>query len=211
MKPKPLKFMKITTLGNCQTRIIAFLMNMLSSDALPINAKWVCPFKATEKYRDTAILVANDRLKLKKSAESFLIWDINEGKKFIYESDIVIHQVLKDHPNHLVTKKSLSTMIKNDCKMISMSSIRWHPDYPELSEGMKTRDIQNKVDIHVADIIEKHLDCITVDKKTNTIGMHHGIFLYLEIVKLICQKTNIPYFNAETESALMQMKIFGRV
>lgn len=203
--------MKITTLGNCQTRIIAFLMSKLSSDALPINAKWVCAFKHTDQYRDIAVLEQNARSELKKSADSFFIWDINEGKKFISESDIVIHQVLQDNPNHLVTTKSLPIMIKNDCKMISMSSIRWHPDHPELFEGMKTRDSQNKVDIRVGDIIEKHLNCITVDKKTHTIGMHHGIFLYLEILKLICQKTNIPYFDKETESRLMQMKIFGRV
>ena len=175
--------MKITLLGNCQTKALTWYIGQLKEN---LDAKWICvdPFDRMNWASTTSF----------KGKDIPTIFNRNQSTKRLEDSDYVIFQHLKP----LTSKYFNSEIIKkhqSHAQLISISSFRYEPQDPQktLLKGMIDRAKNFNVDIPAHTIIEKHGSKITIEQNDR----HPHVFYFLELVREICAKTGWDYYSEE--------------
>ena len=178
--------MKITLLGNCQTKALTWYIGQLNLD---FDVKWISPdFHSIGSWQlENPFFGKNIQI----------ISDINESKQILQNSEYIIYQHIKQertkHFNHEEIKKHQS-----HAQLISVSSFFYEPEDPqeEALKGMIDRANKYDIDIPAHKIIEKHGSSITIESSTQC-PAHPTVFYFLELVREICTKTGWDYYPDE--------------
>ena len=136
--------MKIAFIGNCQTIQLCAHFQELKKDRE--NIRWIC-------YNPDMItsLAKKDNCYNK-------ITDTQEGIGFIQECDVVVYQKINESTSPFFNKIIIKTYNPN-AKFISVPSMYFNCDKYEMSmEELKRREIENKVDVTITDVIEQYKD-----------------------------------------------------
>ncbi len=169
--------MKISLLGNCQTKALTWYIQELNSN---FDVQWVCMEAFNGKWGHHTSFGGKDIP---------VIVNLNESISRLKKSDLVIYQHTKQertkHFNHEEIKKHQS-----HAQLISISSMFYDTDHPEYLEGMIERANEFNIDIPAHAIIEKHGSKITMQQKN-----HPHVFYFLELVREICAKTGWGYYS----------------
>lgn len=172
--------MKITLLGNCQTKALTWYIQQLNSQ---FDSQWVCieMLDSSKWAHDPSF----------KGKDIPVITDINKGISRIKASDLVIFQHIKpESSEHFNYKKLKSYLTK--IESISISSMFYDEKYPEYLAGMILRAKKLNIDIPAHKIIEKYGPKITMQQEN-----HPHVFYFLELVREICMKTGWNYYSEE--------------
>ena len=173
--------MKITLLGNCQTKVLSWYIQQLDAS---FDVKWIC---IDTFYKSNWALTKNFRGK-----DIEIIFDKNESIERLKNSDYIIFQILK-----LSTSKYFHSEIikkyQSHAQLISVSSFFYEPEDPqeEALKGMIDRANKHNIDIPAHKIIEKHGAKINIQG----FNMHPNVFYFLELVREICAKTGWNYYS----------------
>ena len=171
--------MKITLLGNCQTKALTWYIQQLNLD---FDVQWVCAEMFDNKWaRDSSF----------KGKGIPVITDINQGISRIKTSDLVIFQHIQPESSKHFNYKQLNSYLVN-IQSISISSMFYDVKYPEYLAGMILRAKKLNIDIPAHKIIEKYGPKITMQQKS-----HPHVFYFLELVREICMKTGWNYYSEE--------------
>ena len=171
--------MKITLLGNCQTKALTWYIQQLNSN---FNVRWVCIEAFNGKWGQDTSFCGKDIP---------VIVNLNESISRLKKSDLVIFQHIKTESSKFFNHKKLNSYLAN-AQSISISSMFYDTDHPEYLEGMIERANEFNIDIPAHIIIEKHGSKITMQKKN-----HPHAFYFLELVREICAKTGWDYYSEE--------------
>ena len=173
--------MKITLLGNCQTRALACYLHELNAN---FDVKWLC----IEKFQK-----AGGEWVKNKFRGKFIdtIPYTSEGIKRLNISDYVIFQHIdaKTSENYNFAKIKMHA---SNAKLISISSMLYKPNDPtqRFLKGMIERAEKFNIDIPAHKMIEKHGSKIKMLKKH-----HPNAFYFMELVREICKKTGWNFFS----------------
>jgi len=173
--------MKITLIGNCQTKALSWYIQQLDQSFC---VKWIRIAKFSKALWAQEQPPYGSRF-YGKSIN--IIADIRKSKERLLESDYVIYQNLKI----LTSLNYHSKVIKKyspNAKFISISSFYYkHGSIL----GMKKRAKELKIDIPAHKMIKKH------GSKIKAMGrhLHPNAFYFLELVREICEITNWPYYD----------------
>lgn len=171
--------MKITLLGNCQTKALTWYIQQLNSN---FDVRWVCieAFNGTWGHHTSF----NDK-------DIPVIVNVNESISRLKKSDLVIFQHVREGFSKSFNYKKLNSYLAN-VQSISINSMFYDTDHPEYLEGMIERANEFNIDIPAHTIIEKHGSKITMQQKN-----HPHVFYFLELVREICIKTGWDYYSEE--------------
>ena len=87
----------------------------------------------------------------------------------------------------------LSKLKKNNCKLIKIPSIHLtYSDFDNSIQEIIKRENTNNVDIKVSDLFVKYRD-----RNLMITNNHPKTFLFLEIVKILCNLLNLNFFTDE--------------
>ena len=176
--------MKITLLGNCQTKALTWYIQQLNSN---FDVKWVQP----EFGRGCAW--AQPGIFREKSIPT--ITGTEDSIQRLKGSSFLIYQ-----PILPATSKNLNfEKIKSynpECHFISISSFYFHPDTSQKNglEGMIHRANVFDIDVPAHKLIEKHGSNITIEPSSQN-PVHPTAFYLLELVREICTKTGWNYYS----------------
>jgi hypothetical protein len=175
--------MKISLLGNCQTKALTWYIQQLNLD---FDVKWISPdFHNIQKWQlQNPFYGKNIQI----------ISNVNESKQTLQNSEYIIYQHIKQKR----TKHFNSEEIKkyqSHAQLISVSSFCYEPEDPqeEALKGMIDRANKHNIDIPAHKIIEKHGAKINIQG----FNMHPNVFYFLELVREICKKTDWDYYSDE--------------
>jgi hypothetical protein len=175
--------MKITLLGNCQTKALTWYIQQIN---LNFDVKWIC----IEYFRE----IGEGWIKNKFNGKFVeTISDTSAAIGRLKLSDYVIFQHLRTQTSENYNLKKIKMYAKN-AKLISISRMFYQPDDPsqKLLKGMIKRAKKFNIDIPAHKIIEKHGSKITMQEIN-----HPHVFYFLELVKEICVKTGWDYYTDE--------------
>jgi hypothetical protein len=174
--------MKITLLGNCQTKALTWYIQQLNEN---FDVKWLQPEFARE------FAWARPGIFREKSTPT--ITGTENSIERLKRSSFLIYQ-----PISPATSKNFNfEKIKSynpECNFISISSFFYEPEdsQEEALKGMIDRANKYNIDIPAHKIIEKHGAKIEVQQKN-----HPKVFYFLELVREICKKTGWDYYSDE--------------
>ena len=170
--------MKITCIGNCQTLSLCFyLQELLESD----NISWLLYGQEFKRH------LGPWSDKIKNKIIDYESRHIDEIK----ESDVIIYQEISVTKSSFSNYEKLQEIKKDSCKLIKIPSIYLDSNNYETSlKELKRRETDNKVDVTVTDFFEK----LKITKLMLSID-HPTTFLFLEIMKKICNILNIEFFT----------------
>jgi hypothetical protein len=170
--------MNITFIGNCQTVSLCFYFQQLLFNCN--NIQWVL-------YGDEFKMHLNEWSH--KTENKIINYDISID--VIKKSDVIIYQEISKEKSLFSNTETLQSIKKESCRLIKIPSIYFdYSNYDSSMKELKKREIINKVDISVSDILEKYKErklMITID--------HPNTFLFLEIVNELCRILNINTFT----------------
>ena len=173
--------MKITLLGNCQTKALSWYIQQLDPS---FNVKWICIEVLLKKNWGNPYF-------MNKPVNT--ITDIQQGIERLKLSDYVIFQHIQTSTS---TNYNLAQLKKHASKgkLISISSLLYQPSDPtqQYLKGMIERAQKLNIDIPAHKMIEKHGSKITMQQKN-----HPHVFYFLELVREICAKTGWDYYSDE--------------
>lgn len=171
--------MKITLLGNCQTKALTWYIEQLNKN---FDVKWIC----IDFFNDAAWALNKNF----KGKDVSIIFDQNESVKRLKDSDYIIYQ----HISHEKSNYNEDQIKKHqkDAELISISSMFYYPADPDKKslKGMIRRAKNWNIDIPAHKIIEKHGPKIVMHDKN-----HPNTFYFLELVREICVKTGWHYYS----------------
>lgn len=173
--------MRITLLGNCQTKALAWYIQQLNSS---FDVRWVCAERFLSGWGSGS----------KFSGKPInVITDTQEAIERLESSDYVIFQPLKARFSKNYNLAQIKKYTKN-AKFITISSFVYKPEDPEQKylKGMIERAKNNNIDISAHELIEKHGSKITCE-----LPHHPHVFYFLELVREICSKTGWDYYSNE--------------
>lgn len=127
------------------------------------------------------------------------ILDYNESIKKIKESDVIIYQEISKNKSVFSNTDVLYELTKNDCKLIKIPSILIYKDFDNSIKELIKRKNENNVDIKISDIFYKFKD-------TNLMltCCHPKTFLFMEIIKVLCNLLNYNFFTEEQYNAFLR-------
>jgi len=173
--------MKITFIGNCQTISLCYFFQLLLSEN-DFDISWISFGEQFLKHLNKW----SEKCKNK-------ITDFNESIKCIKDSDVIIYQNISSASSSFCNTDNLNKLNEN-CKKIIIPCIYF--DYSNFDNSIKeliNREKQNNVDIKVSDIFIKYKHQKLILKNVN----HPNTFLFMEIMKIICNILNINFFNED--------------
>lgn len=172
--------MNITFIGNCQmVSLCYYFQQLLSKDN---NICWVLYGEEFKQH------LGNWSVKCKNK-----IIDYDNSIQTIKDSDIIIYQNIDVEKSLFSNTNTLRELTNNSCKLIKIPSI--YIIYNDFSNSIKeliNRENENNVDIKVSNILYNF-------KNTNLMLTcnHPKTFLFLEIVKILCNLLNYNFFTEE--------------
>jgi len=172
--------MNITFIGNCQTVSLCFYFQQLLKQT--DNICWVSFGKITEPHlNDWSI----------KCKNKIINYDISIQK--IKDSDIIIYQNVDVNKSLFCNTKTLNEIKKSSCKLIQIPCIYLiYNDFDNSIQELIKREIRNNVDIKISNIFNKFKD-VNLMLTQN----HPKTFLFMEIVKILCNLLNLDFFTEE--------------
>jgi hypothetical protein len=179
--------MNITFIGNCQTVSLSFYFQQLLNQNN--NISW-CLYG--EEWK-THLGKWTDKCKNK-------IIDYTESIQKIKNSDIIIYQEINVNKSLFCNTKTLHEIKKSSCKLIQIPSI--YLDYDDFDNSIKeliSRENLNNVNIKVSDVLYKFKDNNLVVNRN-----HPKTFLFMEIIKLLCNLLNLPFFTEQEYNKFLQ-------
>ena len=172
--------MNITFIGNCQTVTLCFYFQQLLNENN--NICWISYDKKFKQH------IGNWSKKCKNK-----IIDYRYAIKKIKESDVIIYQIINVSKSPFSNTNALRQITKNSCKLIKIPSIYLiHNDFDNSIKELINRENENDVDIKVSNILCKFKD---VNLMLNC--FHPKTFLFMEIIKLLCNLLNYNFFTEE--------------
>ena len=172
--------MNITFIGNCQMVSLCYYFQQLLS-----KGNYICWILYGEEFKQH---LGNWSVKCKNK-----IIDYDNSIQTIKNSDIIIYQIIDVKRSLFSNTNTLRQLTKNSCKLITMPSV--YLIYNDFSNSIKeliNRENANNVDIKVSNILYKF-------RHTNLmLSCHHpNTFLFLEIIKILCNLLNYNFFTKE--------------
>lgn len=172
--------MNITFIGNCQTVSLCFYFQQLLNENN--NICWVL-------YGEDFIPhIGNWSMKCKNK-----IIDYDNSIQKIKDSDIIIYQNICESKSLFSNTNTLLEIKKNSCKLIQISSIYLiYNDFDNSIKELINRENENNVDIKVSNILYNFKD--------NNLMLdycHPKTFLFMEIIKELCNLLNFNFFTEE--------------
>jgi len=170
--------MNITFIGNCQTLSLCFYFQKMLDDNYYVS--WIASYKNAYEWGSNLL---KDRVKNK-------IFDYDEAINIIKKSDIIIWQNIIEGKSKICNSIFLSS-INNKCRLIQLPSIYLiYDNFDNSIKELITRENKNKVDIKVSDIFLKFRD-----KNLMLTKNHPNTFLFMEVIKKLCQTLNFNFFS----------------
>ena len=170
--------MNITFIGNCQTVALCFYFQQLLNE----NICWVL-------YGEEFKPHINDwTMKCKNK-----ILDYDKSIQTIKDSDIIIYQNINVNKSSFSNTNTLNEIKKNSCKLIKIPSIYLvYNDFDNSIKELINRENENNVDIKISNIFYNFKD-------TNLMltCCHPKTFLFMEIIKVLCNLLNYNFFTEE--------------
>lgn len=179
--------MNITFIGNCQTLALCFYFQELLNQNN--NICWVLYGSEFEEH----IGSWSDKCKNK-------ILDYYTSIQTIKDSDIIIYMNIDVNKSLFSNTNTLREMTKSTCKLIQIPSI--HLDYDDFDNSIKeliNRENRNNVDIKVSDIFYKYRNMNLMLNQ-----YHPNTFLFMEIIKILCDSLNYNFFTEEQYNNYLQ-------
>lgn len=173
--------MRITLLGNCQTKALSWYIEQLDQN---FDVKWISIEKFLPKWGSDSMF---------EGKPINVITNTQEATKRLQSSDYLIFQHIQSESSENYNLEKIKIHAKN-AKLISISSMFYNPDDPEqkLLNGMIERAEKYNIDIPAHKIIEKHGPKIIMRNRN-----HPKVFYFLELVREICAKTGWNYYSEE--------------
>lgn len=173
--------MKLTLLGNCQTKALSWYVEQLDQS---VDVKWICIEKFLPEWGSQTEF---------QGKPINVITDVQEGIKRLQLSDYVIFQHIQIDTSDNYNTDQLKKHVTRG-KLISISSMFYDPTDPDqiLFNGMIERAEKFNIDIPAHKLIEKYGSKITMQLKN-----HPNVFYFLELIREICIKTGLNYYSDE--------------
>lgn len=181
--------MNITFIGNCQTVSLCFYFQQLLSENNNI-----CWLLYGEEFKQH---LNNWSVKCKNK-----ILDYDKVIPTIKNSDIIIYQNIDVSKSLFSNTNILSKIKKDSCTLIQIPSIYLlYNNFDFSIKELIKRENKNNVDIKISNIFYKFRD-------TNLMLTynHPTTFLFLEIMKILCNLLNIDFFTEEQYNLFMENK-----
>jgi len=171
--------MNITFIGNCQTISLCFYFQQLLNEN---NISWVL---YGEEFRQH---IGNYAVKCKNK-----VIDYDNSIQIIKDSDIIIYQNIGINKSLFSNTITLSEITKNSCKLIKIPSIVFfYDDFDNSIKELIKRENENNVDIKISNILYNFKE-----NKLMLTHNHPNTFLFMEIIKLLCNLLNFNFFTEE--------------
>lgn len=180
--------MKITLLGNCQTKALSWYIAQLGQN---VDVKWISIEPFLKNWGPNPDFFG-------KSIN--VITDTQEGIKRLQSSDYVIFQHIQINTSDNYNTDQLKKHVTRG-KLISISSMYYNPTDPAqiYLKGMIERAEKFNVDIPAHKIIEKH------GSKIKMLEINHpSAFYFMELVREICKKTGLNYYSNKQYNQLLK-------
>jgi hypothetical protein len=175
--------MNITFIGNCQTVSLCFYLQQLLNPSI-YNICWVLYGEEFKQH-----LSGDWRTKCKNK-----ISDSDDSIVRIKDSDIIIYQNIDVNKSLFSNIHTLQEITKIGCKIIQIPSIYFiHNDFDNSIKELIKRENINNVNIKVSNILIKFKDTNLILDLPN----HPNTFLFMEIVKIICNLLDVDFFTDE--------------
>jgi hypothetical protein len=175
--------MNITFIGNCQMVSLCFYLQQLLNPSI-YNVCWVLYGEEFKQH-----ISGNWSAKCKNK-----ILDYDDSVRRIKDSDIIIYQNINVNKSLFSNIKTLHEITKSGCKIIQIPSIYLiYNDFDNSIKELIKRENINNVDIKVSNILIKFKDKNLILDRAD----HPNTFLFMEIVKIICNLLNIDFFTDE--------------
>ena len=177
--------MKITTIGNCQTKALTWYIQQLDSN---FNVKWMQPefgrnfdWALPGSFRERPIPT---------------ITGTEDSIKRLTDSSFLIYQPMETHTSKTFNFQKIK-LYNSECHFISISSFYFLPGCPEETglSGMIDRAKNFNINIPAHEIIEKHGSNIKIEASTQN-PVHPTAFYFLELVREICMLTGWDYYSS---------------
>lgn len=181
--------MNITFIGNCQMVALCFYFQQLLSENNKIC--WVMYGENFKQY------LGKWSVKCKNK-----IIDYDNSIQTIKDSDIIIYQNINLNKSLFSNQNTLRELTNNSCKLIKIPCI--YLIYNDFSNSIKElikRENKNNVDIKVSNILYNFKD-------TNLMlsPPHPNTFLFLEVIKILCNLLNFNFFTEEQYNIFLKNK-----
>ena len=151
-------------------------------DSNNINCSWVLYGEEFQPHLNTW----SDKCKNK-------ILNYDESIQKIKDSDVIIYQNINVTKSLFSNTKTLQEIKKSSCKLIQIPSIYLnYNDFDNSIQELINRENVNHVDIKVSNILYEF--------KNNNLMVtvvHPNTFLFMEIVKILCNLLNLTFFTEE--------------
>lgn len=222
---------KIGFLGGCQLRAPAYYLNLLDSN---INCKWLnsnnintltwpdltwphSHITASEYVENSYSKYSN--IGTSVNIKDIFIWDCENVKKYLPLCDVILYQdIIPEYKDHTqVTMEDMLELKSTECQLIKISRVKQplpsrfgniiftpgkvHKDY-----NLDTIREEASGDVNVSkDIYNRCVD-LGLDTSEDIHKIHHSSFIYLEVIRQICNILNIQFFDEETYSKIMSIQ-----
>ena len=180
--------MNITFVGNCQTVSLCFYFQQLLNSN-EYNVSWVL-------YGEEVIVHLNSWSQKCKNK----ILDYHESIQQIEDSDIIVYQSINPEKSTFSNTKTLQEIKKKSCKLIQIpSTYLIYYDFENSIQELISRENKNNVDIKVSEIFMKFRN-----ENIMLSCCHPSTFLFLEIMKIICEMIGLNFFTEDMYYHFMQ-------
>ena len=172
--------MNITFIGNCQTVSLCFYFQQLLNENNNI-----CWILYGEEFKEH---LTEWSAKCKNK-----IIDYDNSIQKIKDSDVIIYQNIDVNKSLFSNTTKLREITKNSCKLITIPSIHLiHNDFDSSIKELINRENKNNVDIKISNILYNFKD-----KNLMLTWNHPNTFLFMEVIKLLCNLLNLNFFTEE--------------
>ena len=175
--------MNITFIGNCQQLSLCFYFQQLLNST-DYNICWV----SYEERFNTHLGKWSDKCINKIR---------NEDKAIprIKDSDIIIYSNIRIETSTFSNTSTLQEIKKSSCKLINIPFIVFDcTNFDNSITRLRNYENIHNVDIKVSDLFDKFKDS---NLKLMLKGNHPTTFLFMEIVKILCNLLNLDFFTQE--------------
>jgi hypothetical protein len=179
--------MNITFIGNCQTVALCFYFQQLLNENN--NICWVL---YGEHFKQHLSRWSN---KCKN-----IITDYHTSIRKIKNSDVIIYQNINRNKSSFCNTNTLKKIMRKSCKFIQIPKIYLiYNDFDNSIKELIKRENENNVDIKISNILYnfKHNNLMLTCN-------HPKTFLFMEVVKIICNLLNLNFFTEEQYNNFLQ-------
>jgi hypothetical protein len=182
--------MIITFIGNCQTTTLCFYFQKLF-ELQNYDISWIS--YGSETYYHLGEW--SDKCKNK-------LLDYDASIEKIKVSDVIIYQEIVLEKSPFSNYATLKQLAKSNCKLLKMTSIYLdYNNYENSIKELENRELTNVVDIKVAYLFKKfNTQQLMLPSSFN----HPNTFLFMEVMKKICELINVHFFTEEQYNEIMQ-------